>query len=102
MQDLICTLHGLFQQQMSHYRPYGQGLKISVYHNQMQYMHKLRSIDVWYNAVQVNIPLCEYPPETAAILPKDIFWFFITDNELIAKTINEGNIDLAQYPAAKI
>ena len=30
----------------------------------------------------------QIPPETAAILPKDIFWFFMTDNELIAKTIN--------------
>ena len=29
MQDLICTFHGLFQQQKSHfYRPYGQSLKI--------------------------------------------------------------------------
>ena len=26
----------------------------------------------------------------------------MTDNELIAKTINKGNIDLAQYPAAKV
>ena len=30
-----------------------------------------RSIDEWYNAVQVHIPLCEYPPETAAILTRD-------------------------------
>ena len=60
------------------------------------------SIDEWYNVVQVHIPLCEYPPETAAILTMDIFWFFVTDNELIAKTINEGNTDLAQYPAAKV
>ena len=26
----------------------------------------------------------------------------MTDNEFIAKTINEGNTDLAQYPAAKV
>ena len=51
-----------------------------------------RSIDEWYNVVQVHIPLCEYPQETAAILARDIFWFFMTDNELIAKTINEGNM----------
>ena len=61
-----------------------------------------RSIDEWCNAVQMHIPLCEYPPETAAILTRDIFWFFMTDNEFIAKTINEGNTDLAQYPAAKV
>ena len=61
-----------------------------------------RSIDEWCNVVQVHIPLCEYPPLTAAILTTDIFWFFMTDNELIAKTIKEGNTDLAQYPAAKM
>ena len=57
---------------------------------------------MWYNVVQVHIPLCEYPPETAAILTRDIFWFFMTDDEFIAKTINEGNRDLAQCPAAKV
>ena len=61
-----------------------------------------RGIDKWYNVVQAHIPLCEYPPETAAILTRDIFWFFMSDNEFIAKTINEGNTDLAQYPAAKV
>ena len=61
-----------------------------------------RSIDEWYNTVLAHIPLCEYPKETAAILTRDIFWFFMADNEFIAKTINEGNTDLEQYPAAKV
>ena len=61
-----------------------------------------RSIGEWYNVVQVHIPLCEYPPETAAILTREIFWFFMTDKEFIAKTINEGDTDLAHYPAAKV
>ena len=61
-----------------------------------------RSIDEWYNVVQAHISLCECPQETAAILTRDIFWFFMTDNEFIAKTINEGNTELAQYPAAKV
>ena len=61
-----------------------------------------RSIDEWYNAVLAHIPLCEYPKETAEILTRDIFWFFMTDNEFIAKTINAGNTNLAQYPAAKV
>ena len=61
-----------------------------------------RSIDDWYNAVLAHISLCEYPEETAAILTRDIFWFFMADNEFIAKTINEGNTDLEQYPAAKV
>ena len=61
-----------------------------------------RSIDEWYNVVQAHIPLIEYPPETAAILTRGISWFFMTDNEFIAKTINEGSTDLTQYPAAKM
>ena len=61
-----------------------------------------RNIDKWCNAVQLHIPLCEYPPETAAILTRDIFWFFMTDNEFIVRTITEGNTDLAQYPAAEV
>ena len=52
--------------------------------------------------IQVHIPFIEYPPETAAILTRDIFWFFMTDNEFIAKTINDGNTDLVQYLAAKV
>ena len=57
-----------------------------------------KSTDKWYNVVQVHIPLCDYPPETAAIFTRDIFWFFMTDNGFIAKRINEGNTDLVQYP----
>ena len=44
-----------------------------------------RSIDKWYNTVLAHIPLCEYPKETATIITSDIFWFFMTDNEFIAK-----------------
>ena len=51
-----------------------------------------RGIDKWYNTVLAHIPLCEYPKEKAAILAR----------ELIAKTINEGNTNLEQYPAAKV
>ena len=61
-----------------------------------------RSIDEWYNVVQAHIRSCEYPQETVAVLTRDIFWFFMTNNEFITKTINEGNTDLAQYPAAKV
>ena len=39
-----------------------------------------RSIDERYNAVLAHIPLCDYPKETAAILTRDFFWFFMTDN----------------------
>ena len=61
-----------------------------------------RNIEEWYNAVQAHIPLCEYPTETALIFTRDIFLFFMSDTEFITKTINDGNTDLAQYPAPKI
>ena len=35
-----------------------------------------RSADEWYNAVQAQVSLAKYPPETASILHRDIFWFF--------------------------
>ena len=37
------------------------------------------SVDEWYNAVQAQVPLAKYPPETASILLQDIFWFFLKD-----------------------
>ena len=61
-----------------------------------------RRIDKWYNAVQAHIPLCEYSTETAMILIRDIFWFFMSDTDFIAKTINDENTELAWYPAAKV
>ena len=35
-----------------------------------------RNIDKWYNAVQAQVNLAKFPPETAKILHRDIFWFF--------------------------
>ena len=35
------------------------------------------SVDKWYNAVQTQVALARYPPETAQILQRDIFWFFL-------------------------
>ena len=37
------------------------------------------SVGEWYNAVQAQINLAKYPPETAKILHGDIFWFFFGD-----------------------
>ena len=33
------------------------------------------SVDEWYNAVQAQLSLAKYPPETASILHREIFWF---------------------------
>ena len=42
------------------------------------------------------------PPETAKILHRDIFWFFLHDEEFVSRTINDGNVDLDKFPQAKL
>ena len=37
------------------------------------------SVYEWYNAVQTQVALSKYPPETAQIPQRDIFWFFLKD-----------------------
>ena len=61
-----------------------------------------RNVDEWYNAVQAQVSLAKYPPETANILHCDIFWFFMKDEDFITKTINEGNVDIQKFPASKV
>ena len=61
-----------------------------------------QSVDEWYNAVQAQVSLAKYPPETASILHWDIFWFFLKDEEFVSKTINDSNIDLLKFPASKV
>ena len=56
----------------------------------------------WYNIVQTQIALAKYPSETAKILHRDIFWFFLKDEEFVPKTINDSNIDLDKFPANKV
>ena len=58
--------------------------------------------DEWYNAVQAQINLAKYPAETAKILHRDIFWFFLVDKEFVSKTISDSNIDLETFPASKV
>ena len=61
-----------------------------------------RNVDEWYNAVQAQVNLAKYPPETAKILHHDIFWFFMRDEDFIMKTINEGNVDIQKFLASKV
>ena len=58
--------------------------------------------DECYNAVQAQINLAKYPQETARILHRDIFWFFLRDEEFVSKTINDSSIDLNKFPASKV
>ena len=61
-----------------------------------------RSVDEWYNAVQAQVNLAKYPPETAKILQRDIFWFFLRDEEFVSKTISDGSVDLEKFPTSKV
>ena len=60
-----------------------------------------RSVDESYEAIQTQVALVKYPQETAKILHRDIFWFYLKDEEFVTKTINDSNIDLDKFPASK-
>ena len=61
-----------------------------------------RNVDEWYNVVQAQVNLAKYPPETAKILQRDIFWFFLRDEDFVSKTISDGSVDLEKFPASKV
>ena len=61
-----------------------------------------RSVDEWYNVEQAQVNLAKYPPETAKILQRDIFWLFLHDEEFVSKTISDGSVDLEKFPASKV
>ena len=61
-----------------------------------------RNVDEWYNAVQAQVNLVKYLPETAKILHRDIFWFLMKDKDFVTKPINEGNVDIQKFPASKV
>ena len=60
------------------------------------------SVDEWYNAVQAQVNLAKYPPETAKILHGDIFCFFLRGEEFVSKTISDGSVDLEKFPASRV
>ena len=60
------------------------------------------SVDEWYNAVQMQVTLAKYPQETAQILQRDIFWFFLNDESFVSKTLNEGHIELNKFPSSTV
>ena len=66
------------------------------------YQQGNKSVDKWYSAVQTQVALAKYPPETARILHRDIFWFFLKDEEFVSKINNDGNIDSDKFPAGKV
>ena len=61
-----------------------------------------KSVDEWYNAVQAQVNLAKYPPETVKILHCDIFWSFLCDEDFVLRTIMEGSIDLDTFPTCRV
>ena len=59
-----------------------------------------RSVNKWCNAMQAQVKLAKYPP--AKILHRDIFWFFLHDEEFVSRNLNDGNVDLDKFPASKV
>ena len=59
-------------------------------------------LDEWYNAIQAQVNLAKYPPETAKILHRGIFWFFLKDEDFVSRTISDGSIDLDKFPASRV
>ena len=61
-----------------------------------------KSVDKWYNAVQVQVNLAKYPAETVKILHHDIFWFFLCDEDFVSRTITEGSMDLDKFSTSRV
>ena len=61
-----------------------------------------RNIDKWYNVVQAHVNLAKYLLETAKILHRYLFWFFMKDEDFVTNTINDGNLDIQKFPASKV
>ena len=61
-----------------------------------------RSVDEWYNTVQAQGNLAKYPLETAKVLHRDIFWFFLRDEEFVSRPISDGSVYLEKIPAGRV
>ena len=68
----------------------------------MSFCQGNHSADDRYNAMQAQVNLARYPLETAKILHRDIFWFFLRDEDFVSKTISDGSIDLDKFPASRV
>ena len=68
----------------------------------MSFRQRNCSVDEWYNAIQAQVNFAKYPLETAKILHRDIFWFFLKDEDFMSRTISDGSIDLDKFPASRV
>ena len=95
------TLDFIWQEWEKHCKPIANEVRA-----RFDLMTKVRqgsmSVDEWYDAVSRQISLCNYPPETAEILERDVFWFFLSDKDFITKTLSDAKSDIKAYPASKV
>ena len=68
----------------------------------MSFRQRNCSVDEWYNAIQAQVNFAKYPLETAKILHRDIFWFFLKDEDFMSRTISDGSVDLDKFPASRV
>ena len=52
--------------------------------------------------MQAQVNLAKYPPETVKILHRDIFWFFLQDEEFVSRTISDGSVNLDKFPTNRV
>ena len=60
------------------------------------------SVNEWYIAVKSQVALAKYPQETAQILQRYIFWFFLKDKSFVLKTLNERHVELSNFPVSAV
>ena len=61
------------------------------------------SMDEWYNAMQAQVNLAKYPPETAKIVHMDIFcFFFLKDEDFVSRNISDSSVDLDKFPSSRV
>ena len=58
-------------------------------------------INEWYHSTSSG-QSSKIPPETVKILHRDIFWFFLQDEEFVSKTISDGSVDLHKFPVSRV
>ena len=59
-------------------------------------------MDEWYNMVQAQVNLAKCATETAKILHRDIFWFFLWDEEFVSRAISDGSADFDKFPTSRV
>ena len=52
--------------------------------------------------MQAQVNLAKYHPETSKILHRDIFWFFLQDDEFVSRTISDRRVDLDKFFTSRV